>query len=96
MSEQETTRTAGYTEGQILYRALVAGNHVWYEPHRVLKVTPKGGWIVNHFDYEVQLDHSFEWYREHRKGRIRWIPLDARFASPTTEEALARLRACTP
>ena len=78
-----------YAEGQMLYRADVVGTYVNYATWKVIKVTPKGGWIKRYWD-----GSSFcSTYSDY--DQRKWIPHNARFASTTKEEALARLKART-
>lgn len=79
---------SSYEVGQILYRATVSphGNSVMYDRFRVIRVTPKGGWISSDTTNEIAFVDP---------ERLKWVPCDAKFCSSTKEIANARLKART-
>jgi hypothetical protein len=79
-----------YEVGQILYRASVPdrSDHVWFDRFRVIKATPKGGWISHDLTNEITIANFADLLP-------KWVPLDAKFCSVTKEIALDRLKART-
>lgn len=80
-----------YKEGQTVYRAAVnrKTGAVEYDEFWVAKPTPKGAWIC-HPTYRRM---AFKELRE--MGVLKWILIDARFASTSKKKALKRLKART-
>lgn len=83
--------------GDIVYRAYTlvtrfdSGTRVrlYFERYKVEKVTPKGVWLVNHYDPDVFTPRQTGLGKDGRK----WMPWPGRLASATRQEALRRLLA---
>jgi hypothetical protein len=86
-----------YEVGQELYRGEICGSHVGFESFAVSRVTPKGAWIVQQWEWEKDLADTR--HPLHQLAAVKewswtkWIPHEAKFASTTREAAFGRLTA---
>lgn len=93
---------SSYEVGQCLFRARASGIRVHYEVWVVEKVTPKGGWVVPSWEWNIyvskttpragdtELEALARVAYEPKWQTRKWIPFGARFASTTEKEAADR------
>jgi hypothetical protein len=78
-----------YEEGQVLFRAEVIGSSVSYLEFVVIKLTPKGAWVISkHYHMAHKANLNMPWL----KKRWKWTPLNGKKLSRTHKHALKMLK----